>query len=313
MSTPFTDPLSETASFQQLAGEIALAWWERLQAIQYDKYYSDIEPRDDRDIQRRWFWANLQTWVEFYSPAFINHVNGPLNADNTEPLLFTLGTFRAAAGLHPDGFRRATEWDGVNDPEWQYGIMQPGDVIGPWIIEDLQKALSALRWDHANRITDTWSHHVRRVGGIVTYEYGPTNDFSSGGVSASDGTYLIWYEGSMYGNVSALYRIDGVVSNMSRKWSFYNHQTVGSLNGVLDLYLKGSQFGFPARGELQDLDGLNFGFNVYNKMPTHDLDGSVAQLGGTTMFQSGTDRYYYCEPLFVRKIDFTNQNPDPEE
>ena len=48
-----------------------------------------------------------------------------------------------------DGGTSAAVWDGVNDPVWQYGQMQAGDIIGPWIIEDFQKALSmmlAVQW-----------------------------------------------------------------------------------------------------------------------------------------------------------------------
>jgi hypothetical protein len=68
-------------------------------------------------------------------------------------VVYTLATFRSVAGLPEDGFRRATAWNGVDDPTWSYGVMQAGDIIGPWIFEDLQAAFDALRWTHyvANR------------------------------------------------------------------------------------------------------------------------------------------------------------------
>lgn len=61
------------------------------------------------------------------------------------------------AGITPEGsatfgFRRATSWDpetddwtDISDPMFSYGLMQKGDIIGPWIMVDLQNALSALK------------------------------------------------------------------------------------------------------------------------------------------------------------------------
>lgn len=140
MSTPFTSPYSE-AGLQTLLDEITLAYSERRQAIGQTAY----TPEDGRDVQAAAYWAALQNWIETYCTSFVDYVNGPLNETNDGFLKFTLETFRAAAGLHPDGFRRATEWDGESEPDWQYGTMQADDYIVPWTIEDLQKALSALR------------------------------------------------------------------------------------------------------------------------------------------------------------------------
>lgn len=93
------------------------------------------------------FWTTMQEWLEASCVTFINHVSGPLNPAGTAFLYFTLETWRTVAGLNANGFRRAREWDGINEPVWlPEGIMQRGDFIGYWIIEDLQKAFSALRW-----------------------------------------------------------------------------------------------------------------------------------------------------------------------
>lgn len=46
------------------------------------------------------------------------------------------------------GFRRATswptDWTNLNDAAFSHGLMQRGDIIGPWIIEDLRLCLDKI-------------------------------------------------------------------------------------------------------------------------------------------------------------------------
>lgn len=61
-----------------------------------------------------------------------------------------------AAGIWKDathyGFRRVAgpdlpaDWTDVNDPAYSFGYMQAGDIIGPWIMRDLQALLNLLVW-----------------------------------------------------------------------------------------------------------------------------------------------------------------------
>ena len=83
----------------------------------------------------------LQQELETLAPLYIDHENGQLTDTEDDILYFTLDNWRAAAGLNANGFRRST--DGIS---FSSGQVQTGDIIGPWIFEDLQKALSALRW-----------------------------------------------------------------------------------------------------------------------------------------------------------------------
>ena len=76
-----------------------------------------------------------------------------LEGDDEIPLMTNLVTFRAIAGIHSSGFRRATDydpsvnnWADPNDAMYSYGTGQVGDVVGPWLIDDLHKALSAMKW-----------------------------------------------------------------------------------------------------------------------------------------------------------------------
>ncbi len=64
--------------------------------------------------------------------------------------------FSASAGLSSNGWRRATtyiretdDWTDVEDPMWRrpengYGTARQGDIIGPWLIDDLQRALARM-------------------------------------------------------------------------------------------------------------------------------------------------------------------------
>lgn len=163
MSTPFTSPAD--SSWQEMLDEITLAYSERRQALGQAAYI----PTDDKDVQAAAYWSSLQSWLETYCLSFIDHVSGPLNPAGTAFLYFTLATFHSAAGLNASGFRRVpeeVEWDGINDPVWSYGLMQAGDIIGPWILEDLQAAFSALKWTLLNGTwTDKGENSVREALG----------------------------------------------------------------------------------------------------------------------------------------------------
>jgi len=99
-----------------------------------------------QDVQPQSTWAGIQTWIETNSTSFVDHaqaVSGHYNNFADIPM-FTLATFRAAAGLNAAGFRRSTSTGAT-----AYGIMQVGDEIGPWVFQELQAALSALKWTFA--------------------------------------------------------------------------------------------------------------------------------------------------------------------
>ena len=144
MSTPFTDPYSATATFLDLVGELALAFYQRDQVV-YGPDSGTLQA--NRDVQSWWYWSNKQQTLlgNPYRPQWVDYKNYTPGTW-PPPLYTTQEQIWAAAGLHPQGFRRATFWDGETEPDWQYGYMQADDIIGPWIIEDLQKYLSALRW-----------------------------------------------------------------------------------------------------------------------------------------------------------------------
>lgn len=149
MSTAFTAP--GNATWQALLSEIALALRERMGALlPYRNAPALYELEDDRDVQYVGYWTSLQSYTQGAAIKYVDHLHGPFATDpdtgEESVLLYSLATFREAAGLNASGFRRATEWDGITEPEWSYGSMEVGDIIGPWIFEDLQKAFKALKW-----------------------------------------------------------------------------------------------------------------------------------------------------------------------
>lgn len=135
MSTAFTTPTD--ATWQELLDEIVLAYSERRQVLGQSAYTAE----DSRDVQAASYWTTLQAWLETNCVSFIDHDNGPLTDDEDDFLYFTLDNWLATAGLNASGFRRST--DGSS---FSYGQMQEGDIIGPWIFEDLQKGFGALKW-----------------------------------------------------------------------------------------------------------------------------------------------------------------------
>jgi hypothetical protein len=161
MSTPFTSIVGDTALFQvDLLNEIIDALSERRQVLGQGAATQVVAGDDIQDVN---FWLGLQQWIETYCTSFVDHT-ATIDGAASIPF-FTLASFRSAAGLPAGGFRRATAWDPDSD-DWtnnadgmySFGTMQTGtgarddDIIGPWILVDLQRALSALKY---TRITPT--------------------------------------------------------------------------------------------------------------------------------------------------------------
>jgi hypothetical protein len=115
-----------------------------------------------RDIQAASFISNLQSAIDYLVPYFVDHTlypgEGGLAGLEDVPM-FDAASFRAAAGLHADGWRRVpagtdydpdvNDWTDLEDSMYVYGLQQAGDItLAPWIFDDLQKALDTLRWTY---------------------------------------------------------------------------------------------------------------------------------------------------------------------
>lgn len=148
MSTPFTTANATNWLSPKVLSEIITAYNEIDSA--FTNGYFQLDPTDyygqRLDNVDHKLWRRLQLTLE-KATSCVNHVSGPLLADKTAIREFTMPEFLSAAGLPADGLRRARSWNGYGTPVWETGgYTQAGDIIGPWIIEDLQKAFSAMRW-----------------------------------------------------------------------------------------------------------------------------------------------------------------------
>ncbi len=143
MPRPFTNPRSiPITSIQVLLDELVLSLQERQRALGIQPVYQ-AEP--DRDIQSVDFWRTFQ----FFCLSAINNFLNFKNGYSAEPFGDYSNLFEAA-NLPSSGFRRAQNWSD-SGPEWiedenNYGVIEEGDIIGWWLIEDLQKVFSIYRW-----------------------------------------------------------------------------------------------------------------------------------------------------------------------
>ena len=148
MSTAFTDPYTWPSHPLPLvsAQEILTAYNERIEVSLGGDPVPDIT--DGTDAQDSTLWSGMMSSCLANCVYFVDYVNGPLLPDNSGFLFFTPDTFKMAAFGNTNGFRRclAKEADGVTPIFSEYGPIQPGDYHGPWNFEDLQKALTALKW-----------------------------------------------------------------------------------------------------------------------------------------------------------------------
>lgn len=125
------------------------------------------------DIQSYLLWGGLQTSVAGQYDSITNTTtdddygyglrwlvpydwnNGP---STSPPPVLDFSEFCAqSAVMHDDGWRRATtwnpatdDWTDLDDAMWSraengHGAMVAGDIIGPWIFDDLQNALDGMR------------------------------------------------------------------------------------------------------------------------------------------------------------------------
>lgn len=114
----------------------------------------------------------MQYWVLNKYSLFVDHVNGPLAVDEKSFLHFTDSSFRAVAGLSTEDatpghfLRRLVDRSGLGkaEPTWAYGKMEPGDIAGPWLFEDLQKCFSALWKTHRTSV-----ENIASTEGIAGY------------------------------------------------------------------------------------------------------------------------------------------------
>jgi hypothetical protein len=122
------------------------------------------------DVHAAAFWSNLQTLCSnMVSYNFVDPTVGPGGYSEGAPPISPMGGLAyTLSGMSASGWRRATsydplvnDWTDVDDPMFEYGFMSEGDIIGPWILDDLQRILKVMTVNH--------DHPGAFPGGVSTY------------------------------------------------------------------------------------------------------------------------------------------------
>ena len=134
------------ARVDTLCREIASGAYERLGT--YALTYPIVDGYNIQSYQfYYWRQRTIEDSIDMTQPrltsGWVNHNAGPLNVGETDFLFFDRSSFASVAGLNdPDLWRRKVNMGDA----FSYGKMQIGDIIGSWIFEDLQAALTAMKW-----------------------------------------------------------------------------------------------------------------------------------------------------------------------
>ena len=114
-------------------------------AAAYQGGVEELEVGDD--VQSSGLYGDMQLTLENMVPSFIDLSLVP-SFPRQDDFFFgdwawTLPAWRAAAGLHPDGFTRKYPDAGGNIVT-AHGRAQRGDYIGPWLFDELRAGMAVL-------------------------------------------------------------------------------------------------------------------------------------------------------------------------
>jgi len=285
MSTAFTT-ISDSDDLQDLdlVNEIQTAYSERRQAIGLS---SESALAAGADIQAASFWSVWQTWIYNTVTAsnWADHAasGGDYTGDSAIPW-YTWSTFLSRAGLPAGGFRRVagetwpSDWTDNADAAYSFGTIQAGDIIGPWLLVDLQRAFSALKWSTwASAAVPSWRTAV------VTGERGfERTDAYIDCATVYAANVSAWSAGSWGGAGTKIYRAEfGVWRTSICRWeskSWRNrYSTTWSipLSWITGLDLYGYTVAPPVGGTFQDIDGLGATANAWLRL------GQITGASGT--------------------------------
>lgn len=165
MTVAFSDPTAAAyAPWSTVErNELQLAWSERRQAIGQSAQSALTTSTNPLDTT---WWATLQTWLQDECVQFVDH-NQTIAGETAVPM-FTLSSWRTAAGLNSSGFRRVTSWSGSGAPTFSYGLAQDGDIDGYWLYEDIIAALSTLKWTVEDGTDINPTDPLRFIGALAS-------------------------------------------------------------------------------------------------------------------------------------------------
>lgn len=208
------------------------------------------------------FWSGMQASVEGLLAYYAQHAyaSGDFSGLDDVPDWDNDGDwsgFEAEAGCRL--WRRATSWDPDGGDDWTDpdddfyatpGRAQAGDILGPWIIDDLQKAISCLQWTFVN-------DSIPRPGDDTGYWYPTLGEGADCAAAVAD---YDWGSSSWGSGGSQLYRARGALISGStwyvegaRNKSRPLYYTWDAVECAIDIYYA---FSAPSSDTFADLDGL---------------------------------------------------------
>lgn len=147
--TPIAD-----ADLCVLVNELHLAIKERLIAA-----FDTVDPEINdpipvgTDIQSVAFWQGILDTISTNCIYFLR-IDSPLPFPET----YSVSSLATTAGINSAGPRHSSDFS-----TFEYGwSCTEGEIIGPWLIEDIQKLLSVMRWTlrHSTDSTNGWSKSI---------------------------------------------------------------------------------------------------------------------------------------------------------
>jgi len=101
-----------------------------------------IEDLISESVSRKHYWMDLGSYGS--PPTSMPNYDG--SSDGSIPTYATASDVWQNVTNGQNYPRRRTTMSGYPASGWSYGYCQAGDIIGPWLIEDLQDAMSFLRY-----------------------------------------------------------------------------------------------------------------------------------------------------------------------
>ncbi len=156
--TELANACSERLNFMSLGGD-AISVGSLLADVSTADWETDISPYRLGGLQTAFSAISASIWPDTETdswPPFLDHNQTLEGSNRIRFLRWTPTTFCAEVGLPVYtfaggalgiGWRRTTVHP--SDPafvDFDHGPMEAGDIIGPWILEDLEKVCCAIRW-----------------------------------------------------------------------------------------------------------------------------------------------------------------------
>lgn len=137
----FTEPSLTEWQRVGFLNEIMTSYNEHRQAIG-QSVVDLIEPGDN--VQLRSLWSGIQSWINTNCVKFVDHDTVSATNPGTP---YSRASFAAKTGVAISGsaltFKRSIDGESFDTP---FSMMAIGDIIGPWIFEEIQKCFDELRY-----------------------------------------------------------------------------------------------------------------------------------------------------------------------